>query len=97
MSVNNISNNNAAQLQLYTQQNTATAALKQQDAQAAAISKVNTADSVQISEQAKALLSAERPDTAVTTQTNGMGIEPPKTSHTTTLTNGMGIEPPQNS
>lgn len=98
MSVNNISNNNTAQLQLYTQEKAATAALKQQEAQAAASPAVRTTDSVQISEQARALLSAERrPDTAVTTLTNGMGIEPPKTTSVTTLTNGMGIEPPKGS
>lgn len=98
MSVNNISNNNIAQLQLYTQEKTATAALKQQNTQVAASPAVKTTDSVQISDQAKALLSAERrPDTAVTTLTNGMGIEPPKTSSATTLTNGMGIEPPKDS
>ena len=98
MSVNNISNNNTAQLQLYTQEKAAAAALKQQNTQAAASPAVKTTDSVQISEQAKALLSAERrPDTAVTTLTNGMGIEPPKTTSATTLTNGMGIEPPKGS
>jgi anti-sigma28 factor (negative regulator of flagellin synthesis) len=98
MSVNNISNNNTAQLQLYTQEKAATAALKQQNTQAAASPAVKTTDSIQISDQAKALLAAERrPDTAVTTLTNGMGIEPPKTSSSTTQTNGMGIEPPKDS
>ena len=86
MSVNNISNNNTAQLQLYTQEKAATAALKQQNTQAAASPAVKTTDSVQISEQAKALLAKE----AVATLGNGEGIEPPNT----VAGNGEGIEPP---
>ena len=86
MSVNNISNNNTAQLQLYTQEKAAAAALKQQNTQAAASPAVKTTDSVQISEQAKALLAKE----AVTTLGNGEGIEPPNT----VSGNGEGIEPP---
>lgn len=80
MSINNLSNN-LSQLQFYSQERTAPTAIKQQNTQAAASPAVKATDSVQISEQAKALLSAEsRPDTAVTTLTNGMGIEPPKTT-----------------
>ncbi|SEI03287.1 hypothetical protein SAMN05660691_02954 [Rheinheimera pacifica] len=108
MSVNNISNNNTAQLQLYTQEKAATAALKQQNTQAAASPVVKTTDSVQISEQAKALLARETlgngagiepPKTTSAVPGNGAGIEPPKTtvidSNFSTLGNGAGIEPPK--
>lgn len=87
MSVNNISNNNTAQLQLYTQEKAAAAALKQQNTQAAASPAVKATDSVQISEQAKALLAKD----SATTLGNGEGIEPPKT----VAGNGEGIEPPK--
>lgn len=90
MSVNNISNNNTAQLQLYTQEKAAAAALKQQNTQAAASPAVKATDSVQISEQAKALLAKD----SATTLGNGAGIEPPKTT-SAVPGNGAGIEPPK--
>ncbi len=85
MSIGNINNNSAAQLQLYAQEKSAVA---QQPAVSAQTQLPNTAvsslqgDSVQISEQARALLATNSPtqDDGVSLLTNGMGVEPPKGS-----------------
>ncbi|QBL08863.1 hypothetical protein E0Z06_04725 [Rheinheimera sp. D18] len=74
MSVNNI-NNSAAQLQLYAQNKTTAVAPKQQDLTAEAKPITSTADTVQISTQARMLYSDDR---AVNLLGNGAGIEPPK-------------------
>ena len=88
MAISNINNNNTAQLQAYGQEKLA--ATKSQPALESERKTVaSTADSVQISEQAKALLAKEVSTTALG---NGEGIEPPKT---TALGNGEGIEPPK--
>ena len=55
MSVSNINNNSAAQLQLYAQEKSA-AVQSQQNTQSTQAVATSSADSVQISEQAKALL-----------------------------------------
>ena len=81
MSVNNI-NNSAAQLQLYANEK----AIAQQPAQKPQLQTTNStttsvtqSDSVQISEQARALqLKDADPIGNVSPLTNGMGIEPPK-------------------
>lgn len=100
MSINNISNNNSAQLQVYAQEKSAAATNTAQRETNNA--QVNRADSVQISERARALLEKE---TVVTTQGNGGGIIPPgnapasstgKDSGISTLGNGGGIIPPGN-
>ncbi|MDP5141205.1 hypothetical protein ORJ00_00440 [Rheinheimera baltica] len=101
MSVSNISNSSAAQLQIYAQEKAAVASSQQQSSGSSEPKvAVNNADSVQISAQAQALLAK---DTAATLG-NGAGIEPPKTSSltgnavdNTTLGNGAGIEPPKTS
>ena len=87
MSVSNINNNNTAQLQFYAQEKSAAALPKQQTERSAP----SSADSVQISERAKALLQQE---TAITTQGNGGGIIPPGKAPVQTLGNGGGIIPP---
>lgn len=89
MAISNINNNNTAQLQAYEQEKLAST--RPQPAQEATTRKTvaSTADSVQISDQAKALLAKE---VSATTLGNGGGIEPPKT---TSLGNGGGIEPPK--
>ena len=89
MAISNINNNNMAQLQAYGQEKLA--ATKPQPALEASARKTvaSSADSVQISDQAKALLAKE---VSATTLGNGEGIEPPKT---TALGNGEGIEPPK--
>ena len=87
MSINNISNNNSAQLQVYAQEKSA-AATNNTAQREANNAQANRADSVQISERARALLEKE---TSVTTLGNGEGIEPPKT----VKGNGEGIEPPK--
>ena len=100
MSINNISNNNSAQLQVYAQEKSA-AATNNTAQREANNAQTNRADSVQISERARALLEKE---TAVSTQGNGGGIIPPgnapassnvKDSGISTLGNGEGIEPPK--
>lgn len=77
MSVNNI-NNSAAQLQPYAQNKTTAVAPKQQDLTAEAKPITSTADTVQISTQAKMLLKDESSMGSASLLTNGMGIEPPK-------------------
>lgn len=79
MAISNINSNTA---QLYTQEKPAAAELKkQQNNQAAATVPARATDSVQISEQARALLSKESSiDENISPLTNGMGIEPPKSN-----------------
>jgi hypothetical protein len=91
MAIGTINNNTAAQLQAYAQEKAA-AAVERTPADSKAVkSVVSSADSVQISAQAKRLFDKEQ---SVNTTGNGEGIEPPKT---TTLGNGEGIEPPKTS
>lgn len=85
MSVGTINNNTA---QLYTQEKPVTASLKQQDAQSSTTAMTAVTDSVQISEQAKALLAREA-------LSNGGGIIPPGNAPVQTQGNGEGIEPPK--
>ena len=92
MSVSNINNNSAAQLQLYAQEKSA-AVQSQQNTQSTQEVATSNADSVQISEQAKALLQQETADNA---PGNGGGIIPPGNAPVTTLGNGGGIIPPGN-
>lgn len=92
MSVSNINNNSAAQLQMYAQEKSA-AVQSQQNTQPVQAVATSSADSVQISEQAKALLQQE---TAGNTPGNGGGIIPPGTAPVGTLGNGGGIIPPGN-
>ena len=89
MAITNINNNNTAQLQAYGQEKLASAKLISAQEAAERKTVASTADSVQISDQAKALLAKE---VSATTLGNGGGIEPPKT---TTRGNGGGIEPPK--
>lgn len=99
MSIGNVNNNNAAQLQLYAQEKAAVNGRGVQEVRNTVAQQTNNNDSVQISERAKALLAREEP---VTTLGNGEGIEPPKTisgngegiEPPVTLGNGEGIEPP---
>ena len=92
MSVSNINNSNAAQLQMYAQEKSA-AVQSQQNSQPVQAVATSSADSVQISEQAKALLQQE---TASRAPGNGGGIIPPGTAPVVTLGNGGGIIPPGN-
>jgi hypothetical protein len=75
MAIGNVNNNTSAQLQAYAQDKASAALLQPQKATAATKSVVSSSDSVQISEQAKALLAQ---DALVSTQGNGGGVEPPK-------------------
>ena len=100
MSVSNINNNSAAQLQLYAQEKSAALQSQQTTPPQQPVATGN-ADSVQISEQAKALLQQE---TAGNAPGNGGGIIPPGNAPVTgegrtdanTLGNGGGIIPPGN-
>lgn len=92
MSVSNINNNSAAQLQMYAQEKSA-AVQSQQNTQPVQAVATSSADSVQISEQAKALLQQE---TAGNGRGNGGGIIPPGNAPVGTLGNGGGIIPPGN-
>lgn len=99
MSVSNIGGNSPAQAQLYAQEKANTVNTRQDAPRAEATKSPTAGDSVQISEQARALLQR---DSAVSTRGNGEGIEPPKTSGNgegieppKTLGNGEGIEPPK--
>jgi UDP-3-O-[3-hydroxymyristoyl] glucosamine N-acyltransferase len=100
MSVNNINNNNAAQVQLYAQEKNTqpVAALKEKVVPVS--QQTNSSDSVLISEKARQLFANA---SSITTLGNGEGIEPPKTitgngegiEPPVTLGNGEGIEPPK--
>ena len=99
MSVSNIGGNSAAQAQLYAQEKASTVSARQDAPRAEATQSPAAGDSVQISEQARALLQR---DSVVSTRGNGEGIEPPKTTGNgegieppKTLGNGEGIEPPK--
>lgn len=94
MTVNNI-NSSTAQLQLYTNEKAGAVNTSAASADKSATALTAQQDSVQISEQARALSLNSIPG-------NGGGIEPPKTSSAsgaaalyTTLGNGGGIEPPK--
>jgi len=98
MAISNINNNNTTQLQAYGQEKLALT--QPQPAQETTTRKTvaSTADSVQISDQAKALLAKE---VSATTLGNGGGIIPPGNAPiidetNTTLGNGGGIIPPGN-
>jgi hypothetical protein len=100
MAIGSINNNTATQLQAYAQEK-ATATAQSSQGTPAAKTVVSSADSVQISEQAKALLAQ---DVSNSTQGNGGGIIPPGNAPVTagvkgtvgTLGNGGGIIPPGN-
>jgi hypothetical protein len=83
MPVNNI-NNSAAQLQLYANEKAAAqkSAITPQPQSQNTATPVAQADSVRISEQARALQSKDSfpIDDNLSPLTNGMGIEPPKGS-----------------
>ncbi len=99
MSVSNIGGNSPAQAQLYAQAKASTVSARQDTPRAEATQSPAAGDSVQISEQARALLQREQ---AVTTLGNGGGIIPPGNAPVTGSTtpavqgNGGGIIPPGN-
>lgn len=100
MSIGNVNNNSAAQLQFYAQEKNALSTKAEQTTQTPATALASGSDSVQISDKARLLLAK---DTPAATQGNGEGIEPPKTitgngegiEPPVTLGNGEGIEPPK--
>lgn len=100
MSIGNVNNNSAAQLQFYVQEKNAISTKAEQTTQTPATALASGSDSVQISDRARLLFAR---DTPAATQGNGEGIEPPKTitgngegiEPPVTLGNGEGIEPPK--
>lgn len=95
MSIGNVNNNSAAQLQFYAQEKNALSTKAEQQEKTSIAQVASGSDSVQISDRARLLFEQ---NAAQTTLGNGGGIEPPKTTPgdvSTTLGNGGGIEPPK--
>ncbi|GAB58647.1 hypothetical protein [Rheinheimera nanhaiensis] len=99
MSISNIGGNSPAQAQFYAQEKVNALSTRQDAPRAEAAQGPAAGDSVQISEQARALLQREQ---AVTAQGNGGGIIPPGNAPVTGSAtpavqgNGGGIIPPGN-
>ena len=99
MSIGNVNNNSAAQLQFYAQEKNAISTKAEQTTQTPATALASGSDSVQISDRARLLLAQ---NSASTTLGNGGGIIPPGNAPTTEGSaatvqgNGGGIIPPAN-